>query len=253
MGNPVLICVLIGLPGSGKSWFARNVVVNPFRKVVFSYDDIPLKEDNYKVYRRKVRDRLEILIQDELETPEPTVVIVDDIMILRSMRYEIFSMAGKKCAGFCQVYFKTDVETCVLRNSERGSSTDVTEEMIRDQHRRLEAPRLSGSVMDQHVMVVEDNRYDPDHVLWLLNEISQQKLSLLPDKKLHQPTDQSIVHKIDLILRKHISSCVADIESPEAKKVLAKEYNSRRKELLQDIRVKNLIFDEPFLDVTCYM
>lgn len=249
MAYPIVICVLVGLPGSGKSTFARHAIVSPFRKLVFSYDEVEIKDTNYKSFRRKARDRLEKLIQDE--TTEPTVIIVDDIMTFRSMRYEIFCLARKHNLGFCQIYMDTTVDTCILRNIERGS-TKITAEMIRDQSKRLEVPGSSNSFIDKFVMVVKDNRYDPDELLQLIQNAGHELPSSI-DKRPSQPKDQSAVHKIDLILRKHIGSCISQEASPEAKRILAQDMNSRRQELLQDIRNTNIIFNEPFDDVINYL
>lgn len=249
MAHPLVICVLVGLPGSGKSTFARNAIVDPFRKLVFSYDEVEIKDNNYKNFRMKARDRLEKLILDE--SREQTVIIVDDIMTYRSMRYEIFCIARKHNSGFCQVYMNTKVDTCILRNIDRGS-TEITAEMIKDQANRLEVPGSSNSLMDKFVMAVEDNRYDPEEFLQLIQNAGHELPSLL-EKSPSQPQDQSVVHKIDLILRKHIGTCISQAESPEAKRHLAQDMNSRRHELLKDIRNKNIIFNEPFDDVINYL
>lgn len=242
----IIICVLVGVPGSGKSSFARSVDISPYRKIVFSYDDIEEQRDvDYKLYRKIVKDRLELLIQDEIENQEPTVIIVDDIMILRSMRYEIFRIYRKlNLKGFCQIYFHTDLDVCIERNNSRHSSA-ITEHMIRSQWMRLERPGGGQSEIDKCALTIENNCYRSEDVVDLINMAATRIIPVQPIPKGSSATEQSTVHKIDIILRKHIGQCISDKITPEEKKLLAKELNERRHELLQDIRNKTVIFEDP--------
>lgn len=242
-----LICVLVGLPASGKTSFANQVDVFPFRKVIFSYDELQLNEENYKTYRRKVQDQLERLIQDELlvettESHSSTVVIVDDIMILRSMRYDIFKLARKFRLGFGQIFLNTDLQLCILRNRVRDV-TDVTDDMIISQSKRLEVPGNSKSLMDKFVLEIKDNQFSNEIVLNFLEVAAKEPVPELKDPS--RQATQSIVHQIDLVLRRHIGRIITQQSTAEAKSLLAHELNCRRQELLQDVRERNLVFEEP--------
>lgn len=249
------ICVLVGLPASGKSSFAREIILTPFHKIVYSFDDTKLQNDNYKVFRRRVQEQLFRIIQDEVEkeTTDHKVLIIDDVMTYRSMRYEIFRNARKlNSIGFCQIHLKTDLETCILRNRQRESS-EVTEEMIRDQDRRLEPPGISNSLMDKFFLEIYNNKYDQEQIISLIDEAGRHPIPPASDKTAHSPSDQSIVHQIDLILRKQISLSISRVASAEQKKQLAEELNYRRQELLQDIRNKTVVFEEPFQEVVDFL
>lgn len=252
MSSNICLCVLIGLPGSGKSTFARDLIVSPLRKIVFSYDDIPLDRTvNYKSYRQQARTMLELIVQDELEKRSDLVIIVDDNMIYRSMRYEIFCIARKLNLGFCQIHLKTDLELCIARNTDRGRS-DVDEEMIRNQSGKLEHPGNSNSIMDKYFLEILNNLWKPEEVLELITGAMNNPIIHRPEVK-NTSQEQSNVHKMDLVLRKHIGNIINQEECPERKKSIALELNNRRQELLQDIRNGNLIFQEPFLGVIDYM
>lgn len=246
----MIICVLVGLPGSGKSSFARDIVLDSHRKIVFSYDAVERQGEGYKSFRRKAGDRLKSLIQDELQSDD-LVVFVDDIMIYRSMRYEIYTLARSlNLNGFCIIYLNTDIECCVLRNAQRGS-TDVTEDMIRDQYKRQEPPGQTKSMMDTIFLEIRDNNYQLEDVLALFQQAEQKGIPSAPLP--NPPATQSDVHKIDLLLRKHIGSCIANESNAAAKRILAEELNSRRQDLLQDIRNGTLTFEEPFQEVFYYL
>lgn len=240
------LCVLIGLPGSGKTTFAHAIDTSPFRKLIFSFDEFNFNERIYKDYRKGVKHRLELMINDEIDNSIPTAIIVDDIMIYESMRYEIYSLAIKYKLGYCLIYLRTDLELCILRNSQR-TITEVTEDMIRKQNDKLEPPRINS----QLTLRIDNNFFNTEDVRELIEYAIENPLKPPPIKNL--PQIQSNVHRIDLVLRKHIGLCISREETSSAKTKLAQELNNRRRELLADIRMKELHFEEPFTDVTKYL
>lgn len=192
-----------------------------------------------------------MLVRDEIDCSSgPTVIIVDDIMIYESMRYEIFLLSRMYKLGYCLIHLNTDVDLCVSRNCERESA-DVTEDMIRSQSVKIEEPRKNHSI-NRFSMEIRNNLFNPEEVLELFEKAFENPVMGIEEKD-SVPNPQSDIHKIDLILRKHIGKCVSEEITSAGRSMLAKELNCRRQELLADIRAKALVFEDPFVDVLNYL
>ncbi|CAM9231716.1 unnamed protein product [Ectocarpus fasciculatus] len=80
------------------------------------------------------------------------VVLADDNMHFRSMRHEVFRLARKYGCGYAQVFFPTDVEVAVKRNTARG--TPVAEAVIRKMAANIQPPDPKRFKWEHHTVVV---------------------------------------------------------------------------------------------------
>ncbi|CAM9181982.1 unnamed protein product [Ectocarpus sp. 8 AP-2014] len=80
------------------------------------------------------------------------VVLADDNMHFRSMRHEVFRLARKYGCGYAQVFFPTDVEIAVKRNTARG--TPVAEAVIRKMAANIQPPDPNRFKWEHHTVVV---------------------------------------------------------------------------------------------------
>lgn len=70
---------------------------------------------------------------------ERALVLIDDNLYYRSMRFEWFKLARDCSLGFCQVFVSCPLEEAIRRNASRKSP--VPESSIRVMESKLELPR----------------------------------------------------------------------------------------------------------------
>jgi tRNA uridine 5-carbamoylmethylation protein Kti12 len=100
-------------------------------------------------------------IRNREETP--SVVIIDDLMYLRSMRREIYVMARDHHVPLLVVWVKADINVALDRNSHREGRARIKEETMRRICEQLQPPDASF-IFDRVHMVIDNNstsdRYD---------------------------------------------------------------------------------------------
>ena len=69
------------------------------------------------------------------------MLIVDDNMLLRSMRKQYFQLARAHGFGFVQLSLVADEAVSVARNATRGTTTRIPIGVLRDSHARNEVGR----------------------------------------------------------------------------------------------------------------
>jgi len=142
-----LVC-LIGLPASGKTTFAKalcSCLCDKFIVEHFEYDKVVewKSEVTWREERSKILKKVSLLIESSLGHSNDLVVILDDNMYYRSMRYEFYKLARKYCVCYGQVYFKVDLERAILIDSKRKEGR-VGEEVIVKMSNKLGAFRELG-------------------------------------------------------------------------------------------------------------
>jgi O-phosphoseryl-tRNA(Sec) kinase len=183
-----VLVVVCGVPASGKSHLCgelRKILVgekeNPIVFVV-SYDVIiPLvTPDQWKSQRRDLLQAISLLIRthrgcdgesfrgknDEEQrstkmaamilqenahsspSSNPLIVILDDNMYYRSMRYEVYQLAAALETGFCQIFLEIEPEIAKRRNERRSSP--VPERVMDRIDRLMEGPDVKKNKFERY-------------------------------------------------------------------------------------------------------
>lgn len=175
--SPKMILVMCGLPGAGKSHWARRLQASAassrnqvqaeagccddeVRHVEFDAveaglfreagDDGNLNDplDTWHRARVKASEEAEaILLEAATEEPAESpkrrrrlALVLDDNMYYASMRREAYQLAARCGAGYGCVHVATPLDVALARNKARPPGQAVTEEVIRRMHTKLQVP-----------------------------------------------------------------------------------------------------------------
>lgn len=261
------ILILVGLPGSGKTSLARELIefLSARHCVVncVSFDElVPLEEqariaqssssESTKNYRFLMKDKVADILTSLNDSSLTHVVIVDDNNYYRSMRYEYYQLAARHRIGYLQLYLKCPLEEAVINNERRIESMRVPNQVIHVMHLKIEVPRESW----ESCIVLEtsaSNCSEAFESIWhnvekaIRNPVTY--LQALEDRKAEaelsrQCNDRSLFHLIDTSLRKKIGLLVAAQTEAESKKILARTLNEVRLSVLEDAKSGRLLIPE---------
>jgi tRNA uridine 5-carbamoylmethylation protein Kti12 len=167
----VIVALLCGIPGSGKTTLAKCIVAEggghhegwedvTFQHVAFD-DGIADKsvwtEHTFAASRQTGLDLVNKLIHETktAEDKRGSVIIVDDIMYLHSMRREVYVTARNAGADhFLLVHADTTLDVALARNAARDESTRVDDDAIRRMYDRFEKP--NGKRIQERVHLTID-------------------------------------------------------------------------------------------------
>ena len=167
-----MILVLCGLPGAGKSHWARRLQTSAsspssrkegkeeedevrVRHVEFDAveagllrgasenDDDESSLDIWHRARARALEQAEGILREE--APESAasrrlVLVLDDNMYYASMRREAYQLAARHGVGYGCVHVATSVEVALAQNKARPPGQAVSEDVIRRMHTKLQVP-----------------------------------------------------------------------------------------------------------------
>lgn len=243
-----LIC-LVGLPASGKTTFAHNFKARYKRRYnvdIISFD-IEISQDcniSWKDKRSAVHCSVILLIQKYLTSSDKqTLIVLDDNMFYKSMRYEYFQLARKYSLGFCEIYLSSPLEMCLKLNRQRATN-QVKENTIIKMNELLEVPDSSVNNWETNIVILTNQSLSPDD--WLNVENTLHNCLLTPVKdfpRLHkEDLPQSILHLADIALRKIVNVLIIKRkETYGVSKLYNLELLKKRQQILNNVRAGEIV------------
>ena len=257
------VVLLCGVPGAGKSHFAREFVnllmERGERCHLLSFDDFEMPRDRwdettFKSSRitalEKIKDTLEASNNDSVESVK---LVVDDLMYLSSMRHEVYRLARDLNIPIAVIWVNTSLETCLRRNSTRDSDILVAPGAIRRIYESFEAPDPS-LICDRVSYTVEEEGTDEDAkssaerinaTIW--KDLSVRKRELVNSKENEENSEAarresqaagtSETDKLDQRLRKAVSMIMNRAPS-EKKQELSKLLKNAKRAAMEAFKDK---------------
>ncbi|KAI8129356.1 L-seryl-tRNA(Sec) kinase [Lucilia cuprina] len=261
--NRICLVALIGLPAAGKTTFChhlREMESLPFNVLHLCYDNyVNFNVQNptqYKEQREQLLQTLSTIINNfrnsnnlatELLTlrdfyrnhqKNDVVILCDDNHYYRSMRYKLYQLARKHNIGFCQIYLETSQELALERNSFRNVIGKVPNDVIVEMSKRLEAPNASTYKWEDNTLILRnfDRKIIGEDIVAYFTQLLDVPVQPLQLSVSKIRTSQSLVHELDLLMRKRISVLICS-EMEKNKKMFAKHLNDQRKEILKQFQL----------------
>ena len=174
------------------------------------------------------------------------LIIVDDNLYYRSMRYKFCQLARKHRVGMITIVVECEISIAISRNQMRNLESRVNTEVIERMSRLFENPE-PGSWEEHFIYVdgkaISDNKFPWSEILhaWLHPRLPQfVPAEMEAERSLQRKqTERNFIHQLDIGLRQVISS-VAKSWKEEKKTIsltnFVLEANSARKRFLSVIR-----------------
>lgn len=279
----VCVVLLVGIPGSGKSFFRKffqtylcgntESVLGSVQVWSVCYDNFePMKRKNSKwkqcrldimkivcnlIEHLKSQDSLSkdfniensgmFLINKELESPDSIVILIDDNMYYRSMRYEYYKLARVHNISFSQIFFDIDLQKALKCNSERSTDSRVPETVVENMFRKLEPPQANHLWEIFSVSLLSYADFQNLDVLTKIlsclrsaldNPVHVRDVNSNEEEAFHTNTS-NVFHQIDNTLKQLVSGHIKSQVSAGNKSDLnfiSKVYSERRLKLLRQIK-----------------
>lgn len=148
----VKIIMMIGIPGSGKSYHAKKIAKKE-NAIILSTDEIRVKLFGTELKQRKTREVYKYLINEtEKYISQGKNVLIDATNIERNRRLKIlnkFRNIEKEC-----YYMDTPYDICLVRNKNRNRI--VSEFIMNKMRKNLEIPLISEGF--KHINIIHYNK-----------------------------------------------------------------------------------------------
>lgn len=261
------ICLvsLVGLPAVGKSTFCQHLIqmeLLPFNILHLCYDNyVKFSLENptqYKEQRENLLQTLKKIIENfkdfkNLSTElnflrdfyrdqgkQDLVILCDDNHYYVSMRYKLYQLAREYTLSYSQIYFATNLEVALQRNNLRCKAKKIPDEVILEMSKRLEIPNKLVNKWEENTLTLKNFELNKENIQFVIDFILQSfdtKVQPLPIVVNKFVTPQSLVHDLDLLLRKRIN-CLMCSSVVANKRLLAKNLNDKRKVLLNEFQLE---------------
>ncbi|XP_048584489.1 L-seryl-tRNA(Sec) kinase isoform X3 [Nematostella vectensis] len=175
------------------------------------------------------------------------VIILDDNMFYRGMRYEYYQLARKCGLGYAQLFIDCSIDSALQRNVSR--SNPVTMETIKTMTKRLEHPNPEKYFWEQNTLAIKGTEATSDcmkALVLLIKNAASHPVPPLPTEdeplkeKLQKANLDSLLHQADKVLRRTISKKMEKLKvggvSKQEMQRTAQNINSGRKLLLEYLK-----------------
>lgn len=200
----ICLVLLIGLPAAGKTTFCNKfeqwLNSKLYNIKIYHFDEY-LDNDDYRNSRSKIIDLIKTYIENFQKNNDnnPLLLILDDNMMYKSMRNLYLKLAKELEISYANIFFKIDLEVAIERNDHRNKS--VPSNILLKVNEVLDPPHDAYQIntTDFNSVLFEE------FLLYVKNRLSSP---LKSEKKLvNVPvTEQSLKHKVDLILRSIVNN-----------------------------------------------
>ena len=244
----VCLMCLIGLPASGKSTLVGQLVKHfgdkvGIKVVPIHYDDkIEWTQSNstWRDQRKSVLSQVDNLLRNKSE--EATrLVILDDNMYYRSMRYEYYQLAKQHECSYCQVFLEASIETVAVRNSLRPDP--VPDQVIQRMWNKLEKPDPVKFFWERNSLVLSSDTYALVDIEGFVKKSLEDPLTpRVAETKPEEEKVMSELHLVDIALRKAVGDQIKNgIELGLYMQVLTSKLSTRRLSILKDIKGGSIV------------
>lgn len=180
-----------------------------------------------------------------------SLIVIDDNMYYRGMRYDFYQMARKHGCGFCQIYLRINVKGAIARNRNRLSP--IPDQVIETMASKLEPPCPDAKTWETHSLTIESDALQDLNAIFALVQTAQEH----PAPPFHVYTDlyemqarnrrqcsASCIHQVDQILRRLVSEKMASINAnigAVEKKKAACNVREIKMKILSDLKSGELV------------
>ncbi|XP_033757140.1 L-seryl-tRNA(Sec) kinase-like [Pecten maximus] len=190
------------------------------------------------------------------------VLVIDDNMYYRSMRYKYFQLARKYEQGFCQVHLRCTEELAKERNSKRQVRR-VPDEVISTMATKMEVPDSLEFPWEKYFLILESSSNFQSQLCDIDTLVRSAMLdpprSLLDDSaergESRQICSVNQLHQADQVLRKLVSARIKDTGtamSQQKRGQLAKFCSVLKSQILKELRTGDILVptDIPTFDAS---
>lgn len=131
----VLLYVLCGIPGSGKTTLSTQLAER-FSAKLYCYDSLP--GANHPKYHHETRQKMMVDIAEDLKCG--LSVVCDDCHVTEAQRSEVLSAVSEIQCKKTLIVMVTPFEECLLRNANREAR--LPDFILYDLKRRYQPPTL---------------------------------------------------------------------------------------------------------------
>ncbi|XP_016949608.1 L-seryl-tRNA(Sec) kinase [Drosophila biarmipes] len=260
----ICLVALIGLPGAGKSslctWLLGQQAALRVRHIVhLCYDDFldagPSAELAYKEQRRRIFGTIEQLItaiQEDIDWPAQTrrrtasnsdpsssghLILCDDNFYYRSMRHKLHQLCRTSGCVFGQIHIARSLDLCLRDNSKRSGANCVPVDIVRQMSDRLEPPGSEAWERNSLTLHILDMDERERLLLGFISSLLEMP-AVPPATESQQAQDQSLTHRLDLLLRARIGALLQEIAQEVDRRLAGQALNNKRKQILTRFRTE---------------
>lgn len=155
-GHLIMMC---GIPGSGKSTFAKQMIENDENIVYISRDVIrfSLIKPNEKYFSKEKEVKQTYFKQLRENLIKGKTVIADATHLSPKSRQALISGIGYNKMQVTAVWFDVPLEVCLKRNSQRAGRERVPEKTITDMFYNKQKPIKTVERYIHRIITVDEN------------------------------------------------------------------------------------------------
>ncbi len=178
------------------------------------------------------------------------IILLDDNFYYKSMRHIFYKMAQEEQFYFGQLFLKTSLETCLIRNQKRIGHGNVPEHVIKRMNEIFEWPQNDNYYyeIDTTLKQIDDNIFVTETFETLLNLIIKagivpRKIELTAEEIARRESDRLLtlknqIHLMDNLCKKLIGQVIKSAMEIELKEF---NNNSSRQQQIKKVAQKELV------------